>query len=43
MNGRVTLRESDRAAVESGVGYIEIYTRARPLGAARVTVKISAR
>lgn len=43
MNGRVTLRESDRGAVESGNGYIEIYTRTRPLGAARVTVKISAR
>ena len=43
MNGRVTLRESDRAAVESGVGYIEIYTRARPLGAARIIVKIPPR
>ena len=43
MKGRVTLRESDRAAVESGVGYIEIYTRARPLGAARIIVKIPPR
>ncbi|MEI6244100.1 MAG: amidase family protein, partial [Acidobacteriota bacterium] len=43
MNGRVTLRESDRGAVESGTGYIEIYTHARPLGAARVIVKMPPR
>lgn len=43
MRGTVTLRESDRGAVESGTGYLEVYTRTYPLGAARVTVKLPTR
>ncbi len=43
MRGRVRLRESDRDAAESGTGYVEVYTRTQPLGAARLTVTIAGR